>query len=212
MTINENTANTAEATAEETSFKFELLDANTNKVLHHFSTDAPETLVEFYKTSGINFPTLMQHGETGEPLDVKGYGQVIVKAYTTVSSDHRDLLISEIFANFAKWQTLDKNNRAFVLAMLDEHLDRETLTFDLAEDELFAEEVANFANEAPAAPEKYIHPSVIAMDKMIDAVQAGLAIEDEEERNGILGLVAKNTGWHITLEPVSASSVSADAA
>lgn len=50
------------------------------------------------------------------------------------------------------------------------------------------------------------HPSVIAMDKMIDAVQAVLAIEDEEERNGILGLVAKNTGWHITLEPVTASS------
>ena len=54
--------------------------------------------------------------------------------------------------------------------------------------------------------EAWIHPSAIALDKMIDAVQAVLAIEDEEERNGILKLVEQNTGWHITLEPVTDSA------
>lgn len=70
-----------------TFFKFELLDAKTNKVLRTFSTeDGGDTLVEFYKDTGIKFPVLTDHAKSGELLAVPGYGLVLVKQYESVSA------------------------------------------------------------------------------------------------------------------------------
>lgn len=65
---------------------------------------------------------------------------------------------------------------------------------------------------AAAISEENAIPSVVAFAKLLAAVELVLAIEDEEERNGILGLVSNNTGWRITLEPVNEAAESSDTA